>query len=71
VLLGLNFYLVIGVGGLGGALSYLAGEKLAAVAMMAPAWLSFSVLFLEWMLISAIFIQVFRYEQNLPALASD
>lgn len=71
VLLRMNVYFLMTAGGLAGAFSYLAGSKLAAVVLMTPAWLGFSVLILEWMLISVIFIQVFRYEQNLPALVSD
>ena len=60
-----KLYYVIPVGGAGGTMSYLAGAKLGAVELMSPAWISLSVLMLEWIVISAVFIKVLEHEKGL------
>ncbi|MDG3087673.1 DUF2878 domain-containing protein [Vibrio hannami] len=43
---------VLFLGGTGGALSYLAGYKLSAVALAFPVYVTFAILFVEWILLT-------------------
>ncbi|MBU2897857.1 DUF2878 domain-containing protein [Vibrio hepatarius] len=50
------------VGGIAGALSYLAGEKFGAVTFGLPFFTVAWVLFLEWFLIIALILRIYGYE---------
>lgn len=62
-------WLILG-GGLGGALSYLAGAALDAARVISPTWLAFGLLFCEWVILTWILIEIFCYE-NTRALPFD
>ncbi|WP_284193180.1 DUF2878 domain-containing protein [Vibrio zhanjiangensis] len=48
------------VGGITGALSYLAGEKLGAVAFGVPLFPTMGILLVEWFLIVSVIVRVYR-----------
>jgi len=50
------------VGGIGGTLSYIAGESLGAVSFGASTFTMVSILLVEWTLIIALIVKVYGYE---------
>ena len=56
--------LVSMVGGVGGALSYIAGEKLGAVTFGLPLITTSGILLIEWTILIALIIRVYGYETH-------
>lgn len=52
------------IGGVGGALSYSAGEKLGAVTFGYPITLTACILLLEWAILIALIFRVYGYENH-------
>ncbi len=61
--------LVLPLFGVGGALSYLGGQKLEAVSFGYATWITLLILFIEWVVIAALILKVFKHDEKQYAFA--
>ncbi|WP_394209638.1 DUF2878 domain-containing protein [Enterovibrio calviensis] len=59
-----NIGVLIGAGSIGGAVSYLGGERLGAVSFGQPYWTTVAVLAIGWAVYSVLFLLLLKYFQS-------